>query len=74
MKDREEFRPIKISQIKNNSVRRLLMIILFIPIVVTGWVKMIGTVVLWIVPGIFIIPYGLLKSGIKYWSVPRDGV
>ena len=36
--DKLEIRPIPISQIKNNTARRILIIVMFIPIVLIGWI------------------------------------
>lgn len=65
------FRPIPVSQIKNNFIRRVLIVVLFVPIVLVAWAIHAVRAVIWFLVGFVKMPIGLAKSGAEYWNMPR---
>jgi len=65
-------RPIPVGRIKNNALRRISMIVFFIPIVLVGYIMHLFDVCLFLVRGLLYIPWSLAESGIEFWDKPKD--
>ena len=68
MKEKKPFRPLPVSRIKNNALRRFLMVMLFVPLVLTHYGVHVFGCVLFLMRVSVISPVTLFKSGMDNWK------
>lgn len=66
------YRPIPVAQIKNNNLRRFLMIVLFLPIVLIGWLLIILISIKYFIRSIVKQPIELFQGMVTHWNKPLD--
>lgn len=72
MSEEKVFRPIKVSKIKNKSLRRASMIALFFPLIILAYLVLIVRGAYWLIEGFINIPVSLFKSGKDFWNESSD--